>query len=51
MLALCGLKWWKKPEYPQETIDLGQATATLSQYLESNLDHTGDKQVFNPCSL
>ena len=23
MLAFCGLMWWKKPEFPKETIDLG----------------------------
>ena len=30
MLAFCGLKWWKKPEYREETTDLGGRTNILT---------------------
>ena len=33
MLASCGQTWWRKPENPEKTTDLGLATTTLSHAL------------------
>ena len=30
MLAFYGRTWWKKPEYPGETTEIGRATSTLT---------------------
>ena len=33
MLVFCGQMWWRKPEHPGKTTDLGWATTTLSHAL------------------
>ena len=45
IMVFCGLTWWKKLEYPEETIDLGQATTTLPHA------DTGNKPGFYPCAI
>ena len=30
MMMKCQFNWWRKPEYPEETIDLRQVTDKLS---------------------
>ena len=37
MLAFCGLTWWKKQEYSEETTDLGRLTITPSPYIDSGI--------------
>ena len=33
IMGLCGQTWWREPEYPGETTDIGWATTTLPQAL------------------
>ena len=35
VLAFCGFTWWKKPECPEETTDLGRATTTHRDFLST----------------
>ena len=37
LLALCGHTWWRKPENPGKTIDLGRKTTTILPHADTGI--------------